>query len=685
MSTKSIIFTILAFAVSCRFPAIAQESMRDTLQASIIRAQRDLGANIRTISANDFSVMASATGEADFVKYVQTLPGIAMGADGGSAYYVRGGNLGGNLQTLDGVPVYGASHLLGLASSYPLDVISSADFQIGGFTSEEGNLTSSHIKLASKSGDFDKFSAKAQASNFLLGGVVSTPLVKDRLSLIASLRVSPLQWEFNAIEPMIDDGLGLDMEKAAVYDVYAKLVYKLNGAKRLSLSVFNSLDSYKYKLNDNSHDSMSWGNLIASLRYDAPLWKRSSLSAGISYNHFSSSQGMVKRLDLTDNDLLIRSSIDEGILQMAVQSPAGKFRFRYGAKLRYARFNPGSARVLDTDGLFFKTSSPLADHISTSFTGILHAQMERGDLSKNYFRLSGRLNYNSADGLAPEGSVLLRLRPLRHFGLELTADALVQYYHTLEGIPLGWSLDMIVPSSSSLHPEEARQAYAGVFAEFGLHRFSAGGYMKEMENLVWFSDASKLFDSSIAGWEQNIDVGTGTSKGIELLYEKIGPGPTWKLAYTLSRTDRTFPELNEGRSFPAKYDRRHIFNATLSVPIMRSDRMSIDAGSLFTYQSGHWETVTAGSWYDDNFVTGPVEMDFYTSLNNYEMPPYIRLDVSVDMHFLNRRHPQELSLGVYNVLNRHNPSWLSYDADTREWKQVSLLPIMPSLKYGIFF
>ena len=67
------------------------------------------------------------------------------------------------------------------------------------------------------------------------------------------------------------------------------------------------------------------------------------------------------------------------------------------------------------------------------------------------------------------------------------------------------------------------------------------------------------------------------------------------------------------------------------------------------------------------------------------MPPYIRLDFSALLEFKGGRHPQTLNVGVYNVLNRHNPFALSYDPDTDQWTQISLLPIMPSLKYSVQF
>ena len=68
------------------------------------------------------------------------------------------------------------------------------------------------------------------------------------------------------------------------------------------------------------------------------------------------------------------------------------------------------------------------------------------------------------------------------------------------------------------------------------------------------------------------------------------------MAYTLSMTDRTFAEVNGGLTFPAKFDRRHILNATASLKVADKSRWNAALTGLFTYQSGHWETVAAGEY-----------------------------------------------------------------------------------------
>lgn len=661
----------------------------DTLPTAMKQAirVRQRAVSERQIFSEEFSVLPTAVGSGDIVKFVQTLPGVALGSDGASAYYVRGGSIGGNVQTLDGVPVFGNSHLVGLTTAYSSQIVGSSTFQVGGFTSEEGNISDSHIKLISKDGNFEKLNAMASVSNLLLDGMLSTPIIKNKVSLISSLRISlaPLLW--NMIKGGVDqDKIGIRDSKAVIYDGYFKLKYRVDNVRSLSLSTFRSQDRYDFHIDSGSDDDMNWENTITILQYDSPWRKRGKFMASASFNHYRNSQGMLKQMDKTTNNLMLQNRLNEATLQARVNATAGKnWAFQYGFKLRTAQFSPGSARLLKSSGLYPKTSSPMSTKTYRNSTGILHGQVEYGRYDGNLFRLSGRLNYNSESGLVPEASIMARVRLASCLGLEATADHLSKFYHCIEGAPLGWSLDMIVPTSEAMKPERTDQVYAGLYYDMSSHHVTAGAYYKRSDNLIWYDDASKLFDSSIAGWEQNCEIGSGTSRGLEVAYEKIGDLLDWRISYTLSKTDRSFPGLNGGKAFPAKFDRTHIFNANASVCVLEQENFKLKLSSLFTYQSGHKETVPAGTWWDDNFITGPKDFEFYTTFNNYRMPAYIRCDFGAKFEFFGAKVTHVLNIGVYNCTNRHNPFSLSYDTDKKQWSQISLLPIMPSLRYALRF
>lgn len=660
---------------------------KDSIPAATVWGEKGFQRAVseRFVIPKDFSFMTSVVGRGDVVKLVQTLPGIASGSDGSAAYYVRGGNMSGNLQTLDGVPVYGNSHLMGLTTAYSSDILESSSFHVGGFTSEEGNLSSSHIRLFSRDGSFDNVDAKAEISNLLIGGMLSAPVIRERLSVIASARYSLAPHLFGLVADRLDpEVIGVKNADAMIYDFYAKFKYRFDDGRSLSLSAFRSQDKYNFLMGGDSEDKMSWENTMAILRFESPWLDRGRLTASASVNHYANSRGMMKQMDKTSNNLLISSILDEAMLQAMIATSAGsRWAFQYGVKMRAAHFNPGAARELVSTGLYPKTSSPMASRSEMNYTGVLHGQAEYGSYEKGLLRLAGRLNCNSIAGFVPELSAMTRLPMSSFLGMEATGDWLAQFYHTLEGMPLGWSLDMIVPPSKALKPERTAQVYAGIYSDIGSHHFSAGAYCKSSSNLIWFADASKLFDVSVAGWEQNICVGTGFSKGVEFMYEKAGEKSNWRISYTLSKTDRVFPDVNGGAAFPAKFDRRHVLNATAMLRLLTHKRFQLSMSGLFTYQSGHWETVTAGSWHDNNFITGPVEIEFYSAVNNYRMPAYIRCDVGLLMEFTDRKHPSSLNVGVYNVLNRHNPFCLTYNPATHEWARISLLPVMPSLSWVI--
>ena len=106
---------------------------------------------LTTIQIEAIKGIISPAGEGDAIKFIQTLPGVSTGAEGTSSYYVRGGNSGNNAVTLDGVPIYGISHLMGMTSTIPSEIITSADYRAGGFDAEFNNFTSS-VNLKSKGG-----------------------------------------------------------------------------------------------------------------------------------------------------------------------------------------------------------------------------------------------------------------------------------------------------------------------------------------------------------------------------------------------------------------------------------------------------------------------------------------------------------------------------------------------------
>ena len=72
-----------------------------------------------------------------------------------------------------------------------------------------------------------------------------------------------------------------------------------------------------------------------------------------------------------------------------------------------------------------------------------------------------------------------------------------------------------------------------------------------------------------------------------------------------------------------------------------------------------------------------------STMNAYRLPPYIRLDLGYSFLWRREKVTHELGISIYNVLNRRNP-YLIFHENGR-WRQLSLLSIVPSVRWEIRF
>ncbi len=84
----------------------------------------------------------------------------------------------------------------------------------------------------------------------------------------------------------------------------------------------------------------------------------------------------------------------------------------------------------------------------------------------------------------------------------------------------------------------------------------------------------------------------------------------------------------------------------------------------------------------------------YEGVNNYRMPVYHRLDLSLNYRLKSNLFKEStLNFSLINVLNRSNPYFIYYSIDEGEGnydlsvkaRQVSLFPILPSLSWNFKF
>ena len=640
----------------------------DTLAASIKTADRRIGLSMDRLSADILKIQGalSPLGEGDPIRWVQSLPGVTTGADGGSAFYVRGGNMGNNLLSLDGVPVYGYSHLLGLTTIIPVSVMESAELAKGGFDGRENNFTAAHLAVETKI-PRGRVGAGVALNNFLLSADTEGHITKG-LSYLFSARLSPLTWEYKAFRRLLPTQLGgFDSFEAGVGDLYGKIRYDFNGNTFLELAGLGSMDEYAFSPGADSEKSLGWRNELASLR----LQNKSAVSqtAVLAYiNYFDTHQAQNAIYHGVDNHLRLQSELKEAAFSVDRTRSFSRFSLGYGTKGRYAEFNPGQVAAIEN-----RSTVVFAD-------AYLQAGYRMPDLVD--LKAVGRMNYyqNFADSdgrYDPEYNLSAKVNVGPHILIEGSFDRLVQYYHTLEGLPVGWSLDMIVPSGARVAPETVHQGAVGVQFRAGAHSGSVGGFYKMMDQLVYYKYSQSLFSGGMADWESQVSQGRGTSRGLEFLYEYNKDDWYARVSYTLSKTDRRgFEGVNNGEPFHARFDRTHVLNAQGT---WRHWTLSL------ILESGHWENGAAMTYPMHTLEETAWRADYYSEINNYRMPTVFRLDAGYQFSFTTGRVQHEVNLGVCNLTNHFNPFMLYYDGTTESWKEMALLPIMPNFSYRVEF
>ena len=129
----------------------------------------------------------------DLAAYLQTVPGVVVQGDRGGQLFVRGGAVDQNLAFLDGIPVYMPFHILSVFSAFPEELVDRADFYTGGFSARYGTRVSSVLDVKARNGNKQNIAGSVAVAPFLSALTVEGPIIKNRVSLVASVRQSLIE------------------------------------------------------------------------------------------------------------------------------------------------------------------------------------------------------------------------------------------------------------------------------------------------------------------------------------------------------------------------------------------------------------------------------------------------------------------------------------------------------------
>jgi len=244
--------------------------------------------------------------------------------------------------------------------------------------------------------------------------------------------------------------------------------------------------------------------------------------------------------------------------------------------------------------------------------------------------------------------------------------------------------DIWLPANKYIKPQYSNQYSIGYYRSLSDNKYeiSTELYFRRIGNLIDYKDNADLFLNP--HMEIQVLKGIGQSYGTEFYLEKkYGKFAGW-ISYTLSRTTKKINGINNNKSFPATYDKRH----NLSVVIVYQLSKGWNIGSTFKFTSGGYITIPEGS-----FLYYGASFNYYTARNGYKLPPYHRLDISFTYKNPKKQlriWKPEWNFGIYNLYGRRNIFSLfirqdDYDLDTSRAYRMYLYSITPYLTFNFRF
>ncbi len=632
-------------------------------------------------------------GESDAMKTIQLLPGVKSGNEGTAGINVRGGSHDQNLILLDGVPVYNTNHLFGYLSTFNTDAIRDMRFFKGGIPARYGGRLSSVVDLAMKEGNMHD-----------AGGTCTISPVSGRLMLEGPVKKEKASYMFSGRRSWIDLPLRLeqmisgDLESLGYtfYDLNAKINWTIGQRNRLYLSHYQGRDQYFVNSKDSlttDRYSFKWGNYTSVARWNMVITPRlfMNTSAYHSLYHFNEQFENSSGRDKTGQ--YTRSGLEEYSLKGDFDLSLDHHTVRFGYQWSWQRFSPELTSVSGYSTGIAPPAMPPAKAQSVSF----YAEDEM-TLSERLNVIAGMRLLTFISGnktrIYAEPRFSSRYSLNDRCDLKLSAQRMVQTIHLLTNNALNMPTDLWVSASDNTLPADAWLADLGVrMTPVTGWTLEADIYYKPMKNLLEYRPGVILWAGSGKEWEEMTVSGEGLNYGAEIMAEKSSGRLTGWAAYTLSWAWRKFEEINGGKYFPFKHDRRHDFSLLANYRLADTPAKQklitcafvIASGNAITIPDEHIQAMLLPGL--DNDFPYLKHFSWYESFphpNNYRMPPFHHLDLAYSASKkLKGSRERTWKFSVYNVYNRLNPYFYYKNDDA--FQQISMLPIVPSVSWSLRF
>lgn len=661
----------------------------------IERISTDQQMSIMRIPIEQIKDVPGIFGEKDVLRVLQLLPGVQKGSEGNAGLYVRGGGPDQNLIILDDAPVYNAFHLFGFYSLFNGDALKSVELTKGGFPARYGGRLSSVLEMNMRDGDKEKFGAEYGIGLISSKFTVEGPIKQNKSSFLISARRT-------YIDALIYPLLPPD-EKAGYffYDFNTKFNVEIDDKNTIYLSGYFGRDKFSASSNYGSGQDkfgLFWGNGTGTIRWNRVINNRLFSNTSLIYSLYRFNISIKEEFDSEKYEIRLYSGIrDISLKQDFDYALNNKHYLKTGLFIQQHRFTPNATTVKDTEFPEddFENKN-IIDALETA--AYIEDKYQINNRLKSNFgiRLSHFLqNKKNYFGIEPRAGLSYQLK--EDLSIKASYALMNQYIHLLSSTGVGLPTDLWVPATNKVRPQRSNQIAFGIAKDFIPQKsnISLEAYYKYMNNVIAYKDGASflLIDEPSSEdniqWEDNVTNGQGWSYGLELLARHDGDFISGWIGYTLSWTQLQFDEINFGKKYFARYDRRHDLSIVVTQKISKHIRFT----TTWVYGTGNAITLPKSEY--GAYVPGVNQNNFnyyfvsaFGEKNGFRMEPYHRMDMGFQFKKELEKSVRTIELSVYNLYNRKNPYFYfigSDDQGNRKLKKINLFPILPSISWNYKF
>ena len=679
--------------------ALSTEAELPTIEVTIPTSVFGPTASILTPSVSELVRVPALAGEVDILKSLTLLPGVSGGTEGSAALNIRGGNPNQTDLLVDGNRVYNVNHIGGFLSAIPAFGTKAVTVYKGGVPAQYGGRLSGVVDITLREGRRDQHAQtytiglgtlqagiegpSGQKGSFLVNGRYSYPSIIYNLANGGNYK----RYEYGSHQSIsLYDFVGTYRLRFNKHTLYASAF----------LSGDQGFDQYSNTGEGVASDEFSWGNRSLSLNHQyrtdvGGVWTNSIQVLNYQYE-FDNRDIPRRREDIATttsqrilsnqlNDIVLKTGFSQSINQI-VDLTAGLQIVNHSFNAKVADTYTTGEDVLKYDRRIGQDSVEVAAYVSADWRFVkdrLHLMTGlrvtgQGAVKPRNFEPRIRISYNVFKRLYLNGSYD------RHY----------QYIHQLTPEIAIYPNELYLLASDRFPVEQSDQLALGVGGLEGSFQWSIEVFRKRFADLVRLQPGQERDNDFIVRFPDNvIGDGKGRVKGLELFVKAENQKFSYSAAYTLSKSERRYNQVNQGQWFPFTFDRRHDISLTASKDIGRDWNLN----TSFVYQTGYSFTAP---------VATTAFYNIYGRYNGAKLSPFHVLNISGTKAWAGKKRPNRyhsLTFSVYNLYNRANAYTVElYSASRTVTDPItgienevaylrtvtrSLLPIIPGVNYTV--